>query len=133
MLIIGSLQAVAEHTGLGPDSPGGPAQWLLARLLIAGLLVTTAMSLATLAVRSLFRRDNARCGPAYRRLARALGLNFAQRRLLRAVAQHGDVPCPASLLLSRGCFNAAVSRYAASLGQTGQLAALGRALFDEPG
>jgi hypothetical protein len=100
------------------------------RLVIAGLLVAMALALAVLAARSLIGRDRARGGPTCRRLCRALGVRVAQRRRLERVARRAGVPSAASLLMSRGCYDAAVARYAAGPADADELAAVRRQVFE---
>ena len=77
---------------------------------IVGLMIAMALALITVSTISLVRRDRARHGPTYRRLCRALRIPVSDRRLLRRIARSIDVPCAASLLVSRGCFDAAAKR-----------------------
>lgn len=99
---------------------------MMPQVLIAGLMIAMALSFATLAWLSLWRRDRARHGPTYRRLCRALGIPTSDRRLLCRVARTAGTP-PASLLLSRGCFDEAAAR--AGGGTSRRLAVLRRHVF----
>ncbi len=81
------------------------------RLLVAGLVLAMAMSLLAVGVLSLLRRDYARQGPTMRRLCRALRIESPHRRLLESMAMKTGVRCPATLLVSSGCFDTARRRY----------------------
>ncbi len=83
------------------------------RLLIGGVLICVAITLATAAIVSLLRRDRARLGATTRRLCRAMRIGASDRRLLDRLARgmgEGPPVFAASLLVSRGCFDAAASR-----------------------
>ncbi len=77
--------------------------------LVGGLLIAMALALATTAIRSLILSDRRRWGPTTRRFCRALRISSPQRRLLLRVARQAGVRGEASLLLSRGCFDAAAA------------------------
>jgi len=81
------------------------------RLLLGAVLICLAITLATAAIVSLVRRDRQRLGATTRRLCRAMRIRASDRRLLERLAR--GLPGPvhaASLLVSRGCFDAAASR-----------------------
>ena len=69
-------------------------------------------------------------GPDVRRLARLLGVRFSQRVLLERVARAAGLPSTGSLLISRGCFDAAVGRYALRRGERERLRVIRRMLFE---
>ncbi len=76
-----------------------------------GLYVTgIGVAIMSAIVLSAMRRDQRDHGPALRRLTRGLGLGRADRALVRRLAQRSGSPVTASLLLSHGAFEAAVSR-----------------------
>ena len=54
------------------------------------------------------RRDRRRHGPTVRHLGRSLGLAADDRRLVAGVARSAGVVNPGAMLISRGCFDAAV-------------------------
>lgn len=83
---------------------------MMPSLFLPGLLIAMAASLATLAAVSLLRRDRRRYGPTFRRICRSLRVTSAERRRLQRLARRARVPCAASLLISRGYFDAAVTR-----------------------
>ena len=97
--------------------------------LVGGVLIAMAVMLAICAIVSLVRRDRARQGPTFRRMCRALRIRAADRRRLQDLARTGRAPA-ASLLVSRGCFDAAVSRLAAGRRRAGRLAAVRRRVFE---
>lgn len=98
------------------------------RLLTGLMLICPAAALAASAIVSLVRRDRARLGPTTRRLCRALGVGVSERRLLDHLARGLGVPNGASLLVSRGCFDAAVAR--AGPGERRRLVAVRRRVFE---
>ena len=97
------------------------------RMLIGLALICPALALAASAIVSLVRRDRAQLGPTTRRLCREVGVGVSERRLLDHLARGLGVPSGASLLVSRGCFDAAVAR--AGAGQRRRLAAVRRRVF----
>jgi len=81
------------------------------RLLLGAVLICLAITLATAAIVSLVRRDRQRLGATTRRLCRAMRIRASDRRLLERLARALAGPVyAASLLVSRGCFDAAASR-----------------------
>ena len=74
--------------------------------------------------------DRLRQGAAYRRLGRALGLARRDRRLVWHVAREARLPCPASLLISAGCFDHAARRSISRPGRSQRLAAIRRRVFE---
>jgi hypothetical protein len=101
-----------------------PARWIA--LIVAGL---AAGLLAALVQRGV-RHDRAAHGPALRRLTRALGLSLLDRHTLRRLARTGNVRFAACLLISRGCFDAAVARANDRRLSPGDLARLRRRIVD---
>ena len=110
-------------TGLVPGTLGQP-------LLVGGLFVAMALALATLAVTSLIRRDRADHGPTSRRMCRALGLTWAECRLLERVARSARAPGAGSLLVSRGHFDTAIGLFGAPPDHARRLALIRRKVFE---
>ncbi len=77
-------------------------------ILLVSLLISMAAALAGTAALALIRRDRRRLGPLTRQLARNLGLDRSQCRAMQRVARAAGLPTAASMLISRGCFDAAV-------------------------
>ncbi len=109
----------------------GPGTALsLERLLIGAVLICLAITVGTTAIVSLVRRDRARLGATTRRLCRAMRIGASDRRLLDRLARGRAGPVyTASLLVSRGCFDAAASR--AATRDARRLAAVRRRLFGD--
>ena len=99
------------------------------KLLVAGLAFAMAMALLTIGVLSLAQRDYIRQGPTLRRLCRALNVDATQRRLLQTMATRTGVQCPASLLVSSGCFDTARRRYKPEPAEAQQLGFVRTRLF----
>ena len=97
-------------------------------LLVIALFATGAAILAAVVVGHV-RRDRAHHGPVVRRLARGLGLSPRDWRLLARVARAARRPQAGSLLISRGCFDAAVRAYAARYRTPARLEAIRRSIF----
>lgn len=96
---------------------------------VAGaLLVAVAAVVALVAVVSLVRRDRARYGPTFRRLCRALRVGGADRRRVSDLARALGAPA-ASLLVSRGCFDAAVVAARIPRGRAKRVDALRKRVF----
>ena len=112
---------MTEDLLAGPNAVFSPS-----RIMFGAVLVLLAATMATVAIGSLVRRDRARFGPTTRRLCRGFGVGATDRKLLDSLAHGIGVPC-ASLLVSRGCFDAAAGR--ASQGEARQLTAIRRRLF----
>ena len=89
--------------------------------------VAGATVLALTAAASLVMRDRARLGPTNRRICRALRVRRGDRILLSRVAPRR---LPAAVLISRGCFDAAVGRYDPGPDEARRLAALRRRVFE---
>ena len=100
------------------------------KLLIAGLIIAMALSLLAVGVLSLLRHDRVRQGPTMRRLCRALAIDAPQRRLLQNMATKTGVHCPATLLISRGCFDTARRRYKPQPTEAQQLQSVRQRIFD---
>ena len=103
-------------------------------MLIGIALVAAGSAGAVAAGLSLMRRDPARRDTADAgRLGAALGLRRRQRHLVVALARSADMPTPAALLISRGCFDHAMRCYVAAHGRARQVAAIRDRVFgDEP-
>ena len=108
---------------LGPGALDKP-------LLAGGLLVAMALSIATLAIASLVRRDRTGHGPTSRRMCRALRLSRSECRLLGKVARGARAPGAGSLLVSRGHFDTAVGLFGGPPDCARQLALIRRKVFD---
>ena len=104
------------------SSGADPLPWLAA-LAIVGTLVLTWVTLVAL------RHDRRRHGPAYRDLAGTLGLDREERRLLRRVARTAGLEHAGSLLVSRGCFEAAALHYVRRFGERERLRGIAGRLF----
>ena len=124
-LIIGAVPPAYELRPVSePLIPGVSGEMLLAAALAA-----PGAALAAWLVLTALRRDRARGGPGERLLARSLRLTRDQLRLLRRAARAADLPNAACLLISRGCFDFAVERYAARGGDSAALRGLRRKLY----
>ena len=106
--------------------PGVP----LGRLLVAGFVFAMALALMVLATRSLLRRDRARYGPTCRRVCSSLGIRDGERRLLERLARRAGVPSAATLLISRGSFEAAVARHGVGKTYAETLSSIRRKVFE---
>ena len=108
--------------------PDPLSAWIREPQLAGGLLIAAALVVGTAAIVSLVRHDRARHRPTFRRMCRALRLSSGQRRTLDDIARVVRVPA-ASLLISRGCFDAAIRRAAVPRRQERRLAAVRRKVF----
>ena len=105
------------------------------RLMIAAVLICLAITLAATAIASLVRRDHARLGGTTRRLCWAMRIGASDRRLLERLARGTGPPgrpgavYAASLLVSRGSFDAAASRAGAR--DARQLASVRQRIFGQ--
>lgn len=122
------METWIPHAALPLAAAGGEFSLIPQRLLMGLMLICPAVALAALAIVSLVRRDRARLGPTTRRLCRTLGVGVSERRLLEHLARGLGVPSGASLLVSRGCFDAAVAR--AGPGVRQRLVAVRRRVFE---
>jgi len=95
---------------------------LLASAMLCGLLAAFVMRAG--------RRDRAIHGPAFRRIARGIGLGPLEQRSLIRLARLAEYPTPACLLISRGCFDAAVERASCESAREGALIRLRQRIFD---
>jgi len=103
--------------------------WLPAALAASGVIATTLLALRW----SI--NDAKRYGPAYRLLARGLGLSRRERRLLSAVALRAGVPHASGMLISRGAFDHHMATWRQQSGDADEaarerLAAIRARLFD---
>lgn len=113
---------------LHDDAAIGGADPVRTALVIALVAAGTAL-LAAIVVRHL-RRDRASDGPAVRHLARGLGLSGGERRLVMRMARVAGRPHAGSLLISRGCFDAAVRVYTRRYRPPAGLAAIRARVFE---
>jgi hypothetical protein len=109
---------------------GAPQAWLTAGRLASLLLIAVAIAGMTAAVLSLLHRDAERQGPVVRALARQFGLNPEERRVVLRVAARAHVHAPAALLVSRGCFDAAIARAGVAGPDADCMRRVRRRLFD---
>ncbi len=94
------------------------------------VLLVLGVALGAWVVMRMRSQDRLRQGPAYRRLSRALGLGRRDRTLVWLVAREARLPCPASLLISRGCFDHAARRSVSRPGRSRRLAAIRQRVFE---
>ncbi len=117
------------------DPLGPPATWEgfgssgTSSAVGGAVLLVLGVSLGAWVVMRMRSQDRLRQGPAYRRLSRALGLGRRDRTLVWLVAREARLPCPASLLISRGCFDHAARRSVSRPGRSRRLAAIRRRVF----
>ena len=78
----------------------------------------------------MVRLDRRRHGPTRRLVCRELGLSGRQQRRLESIALQVGLPGAVSMLISRGCFDWAVSRAAVPQQLRPELAAIRRRVFD---
>ena len=102
---------------------------------VSGGRATLVVALAGAAFLAAFlvariRRDRGRHGPTIRHLAGDLGISPREQRLLGRVARGAGLRHPGSLLISRGCFDAAVGAYAVRDGRSKRLVAIRATIFD---
>lgn len=102
---------------------------------IAPSLAALAVVGATVGALRLSLNDAARLGPAYRTLARGLGLTRRERRLLHVVAMRAGRPHASGMLISRGAFDHHVATWRQQSGDADEaardrLAAIRARLFD---
>lgn len=83
-----------------------------ARILSASLLLALVLGLFMMGVLRIINRDRARHGPTVRRLCQAMGLDVTQRRLIIDLATKSGQDSAASLLISRGAYDAAMQLHA---------------------
>jgi hypothetical protein len=76
-------------------------------------------------------RQRPREGATWIRAARRLGIERAERRLLRRLAQRVELRTPTALLVSRGAFDAAVVRAQPRGGDRTRLARIRGAVFED--
>ncbi len=100
------------------------------KLLVAGLVIAMALALLAVGMLSFVRRDHVRQGPTMRRLCRALALGAPHRRLLENMATKTGVQCPATLLISSGCFDTARRRYKPQGAEAQQLRYVRQRIFE---
>jgi hypothetical protein len=101
----------------------------------ASLILGTGMGVLLTALAGwsgdrMVRLDRKRHGPTRRMVCRELGLNRHQQRRLESIARQAGLPGAASMLISRGCFNWAVSNVAVPRQFRPELAAVRKRVFD---
>jgi hypothetical protein len=94
------------------------------------LLASGVAAAAAVAVRAM-RRDQARGGPVVRHVARGLGINGGDRRLLDRMARGVGFRNACCTMISQGCFDHAAAKHIAVRGEAARLRALRGRLFDE--
>ena len=112
------------HDDAALTTVGGGRTLLLLALIGAGAAMLAAIIVGRL------RRDRACHGPVVRHLARGVGLSPHELRLLERVARAAGRPHAGSLLVSRGCFDAAVRVYAERHPAPRRLTAIRRTIFE---
>lgn len=130
MMTLSSIQVAALQLGVQLHPLRLPFWSGQNRFLVVGLIIAMALALLAVGILSLVRRDHVHQGPTMRRLCRALNLDAPQRRLLQHMAMKTGVCCPATLLISRGCFDTARRRYKPQLAEAQQLRSVRKRLFD---
>ena len=103
MIVLTTLNLDPSASAAGSGSAAG---FLAAALPLLGAALLSGVLL------SWRRRDRARHGPPFRDFARQLRLDRRQCRLLLRIARAGGVQHAGSLLVSRGAFDRAASRFA---------------------
>lgn len=98
-------------------------------VILASVLGTIGLALAIASILSAVRRDRRMCGPTWRALCQSLGVTARQRRLLARIARRARMRSPASLLISRGCFEFATRYGPHRPGHRAQLAAVRQTVF----
>ena len=101
----------------------------VARLIAGTLLGVLGTALGGWTISRLIARDRARFGPTTRALCRRLGLSRDQRRLAGRIARAVSLPCAASVLVSRGCFDRAVERAPLSREEAQRLRVMRQRIF----
>ena len=97
---------------------------------LAAALIALGVSLGAAAMVRLLHRDRREQGPIYRSLCRALHLGRGQRRLVTRIARAAGASSPASLLISRGCFERAAHRYPVRRAEAQHLATIRSRVFE---
>ena len=101
------------------------------RILSASFVFALAIGLFMTGLLRIIQRDRARHGPTVRRLCQAMGLDMSQRKLLVELAARSGQPSAASLLISRGVYDAAMQQYAPIGVRANQLRTVRRKIFGE--
>jgi hypothetical protein len=89
---------------------GAPLVFVPERIFAGVAIAVVAAGVFAVSAWSLRRRDRNRLGPTTRRLCRALRVRRGDRKLLDRLAGAVGAPSAAPMLISRGCFDAAVAR-----------------------
>ena len=100
------------------------------RVIIGAVLIAAAGMVAAAALASLLRRDRQRLGPPSRRCCRALRVPRTERGLVGRIARGIGANGPIAVLVSRGCFDAAVQRYRPTPAEARRLDEVRRRVFD---
>lgn len=103
-LDVGSFEDAMTVKGLFNYLIRKPLFWaaFIASLFFAAILVQVFQQM---------RHDSDQHVPTFRRAARSLGIDVSNQRLLEDIAKSVGHDNPASLLISIGCFDAAVAKY----------------------
>lgn len=101
------------------------------RILSASFVLALVFGLFMMGVLRIINRDRARHGPTVRRLCQAMGLDVTQRKLLIVLAAKSGRPSAASLLISRGAYDAAMQQYAPVGIEAKQLNTVRKKVFGE--
>lgn len=94
-------------------------------------LIVVGVSLAGLVLVNRWLRDYRSLGPTNRRVRAESGLTRREWRSLERLARHAGVQPVASLVISRGCFQHALSR-APKCSADPRVQAVAARLFDDP-
>lgn len=116
-----AVRDALRGSGVSASGWGDPQVWIT---LLAAAVLAAAVGGAV----SLLLRDRRMHGAAFRTLCRGLAIPRPQRRMLRRIAAVARVRHPASLLVSRGCFDHAVAT--ARVPARPQVDELRRRIFD---
>ena len=101
------------------------------RIISASFVFALALGLFVMGLLRIINRDRARHGPTVRRLCQAMGLDINQRKLLVDLAAKSGQVSAASLLISRGAYDAAMQLYAPVGVKASQLKTVRHKIFDE--
>ena len=110
---------------------GGWSLWEALRIMSASFVLALALGLFIMGLLRIINRDRAKHGPTVRRLCQAMALDINQRKLLVDLAAKSGQASAASLLISRGAYDAAMQQYAPVGVQASQLKTVRRKIFGE--
>ncbi len=99
------------------------------RIISISFVLALALGLFMMGLLRIINRDRARHGPTVRRLCQALAIDIDQRKLLVDLAAKSGRTSAASLLISRGAYDAAMQQYAPVGVQASQLKTVRRKIF----